>query len=164
MEDLNFADPFGSQHYVESWLAESSDRAKRALMRDTYRAISEALIKICRLPDHSGKVDRAIGAIATCQRLLISEKSGVIDRRLSCDIREAESATIYVKIRMQSIAIMMIDPRIDHVTDDGLQKALCVLKSYGHLVGADEQRLDRYAGLLDRAVSENVARRRRFRQ
>lgn len=164
MESLNFIDPFSSPYHVESWLAESSARAKAALMRDTYRSISESLISVARMRDSSGKIGRAIGALTTSRRLLVSEKDGALDRHLAYDMRAEKSATIYVKIKMQSIAIMMIDPRIDHVTDDGLQKALCVLKSYGHLVGADSARLDRYAGLLDKAVSENVARHRRFRQ
>lgn len=164
MESLNFIDPFSSPDYVATWLAESSARAKAALMRDTYRAMSEALIRVAGLPDSTGKISRAIGALTTSQRLLISEKNGVLDRRLSCDMRAEKSATIYVKIKMQSIAIMMIDPRIDHVAENGLQQAMSVLKNYGYLVGANPARLDRYAGLLDKAVSENVARRRRFRQ
>lgn len=164
MESSNFIDPFSSPNYVESWLAESSARAKRALMLDTYRAISEALIRVARLPDSSGKIDRAIGALTTCQRLLSSEKNGVIDRRLSEDVREEGSALIYIKIRMQSIALMLVDPRVDLVAENGLMQAMSVFKNYGHLVGADGARLDRYAGLLDKAVEAHVARRRRFRQ
>lgn len=164
METSNFIDPFSSPDYVATWLAESSARAKSALMRDTYRSISEALIRVAGLPDSTGKIGRAIGALTTSRRMLVSKKNGVIDRRLSYDSRAEKSATIYIKIRMQSIALMLVDPRVDSVTEHGLRQAMSVLKNHGHLVGADEQRLDRYAGLLDKAVESHIARRKRFRQ
>lgn len=155
-----YFDPFDSDDYVERWLTESSERAKRALMRDANAQICEARIRISRM-----NVDfrwGAVRALDECQGILGSYRRGDTRVLRGYNGKTRQEISEQMKVQMIRIARILTIPGISREIENGCRQALSIFKNYGYAAGADGDFLDRVAEKLDAYIERSKYGRRRI--